>query len=77
MFKYVFTSGSNINVKTPPIKSIDEIKFTATQTADCIKSRFEYPNGLIIENEQYADKIIWITNKKIVLLENGVLGFED
>lgn len=77
MYTYTFTSGSNINVKTPKVNNIKEIKFNADQTAECIKSRFEYPNGLVIETEQYCDKIVWVTNKRIILLENGALGFED
>ncbi len=77
MYHYVFGIGSAINVKTPKVNSLDEIKKEIKQTAECISSHFEYPNGLIIDVIQTASKIEWTTNKRIILLEDGTLGFED
>lgn len=77
MFHYEFGIGSVINVKTPKVNSLDEIKKEFTQTANQISSHFEYPNGLILDIIQTASKIEWTTNKRIILLEDGTLGFED
>ena len=77
MYKYTFGIGSCITVKTPKINDLSDIKKSFEQTADCIKSHYEYPNGLILDVEQHPDQIIYISNKRIILLEDGTLGFEE
>lgn len=77
MYKYVFTTGSAISVKTPKVNNLDEVKKSFEQSVESIKSHLEYPNGLIIDTELYADKIIWLTNKRIILSEDGKLEFEE
>ncbi len=77
MYKYEFGIGSKINVKTPKVNNIKDIKFNSEQSSECIKSCYEYPNGLVLKIEQYADKIIWETNKKLILLDDGKFIFED
>lgn len=77
MYKYTFGVGSCINVKIPKVNSLDEVKKNIEQSADCIRSHFEYPNGLILDVEQTADCIKWSSNKRVILLEDGTLGFED
>lgn len=77
MYKYTFGVGTSVNVKTPEINSLDDVKKEIIQTADGFKAHFEYPNGLILDTEIRADKIEYISNKRIILLEDGTLGFED
>ncbi|MCI9434040.1 MAG: hypothetical protein HFI86_02025 [Bacilli bacterium] len=78
LYKYVFESSlGNLNVKTPKVEKFSDIKITIEKSKDCIHNHSEYPNGLIIDSTQYADKVIWMTNKRIILLSDGTLGFED
>ena len=77
MYKYTFGVGSCINVKTPKVDSLDDIKKTFEQSADCIKSHLEYPNGLVLDIEERPAQIIYVSNKRIILLEDGTLGFEE
>lgn len=77
MYHYSFKIGSCVSIKTPNVSNLNEIKKTFEQSADCIKTHFEYPNGLILDIKQTAELIEWTTNKRIILLEDGSLGFED
>lgn len=77
MYKYSFGVGTNLSIKTPKVNSLDDIKKTINQTADCITNHSEYPNGLIIDMIEYADKIEIISNKPIIENEDGSLKFED
>lgn len=75
MYKYLLTNGK-VNIKTPEVNSIDDIKRDITQTADCVTNHSEYPNGLIIDMIQHANKIEIISNKPIIENEDGSLSFE-
>ncbi len=77
MYHYTFGPGTCNNIKTPKVNSLDEIKKSINQTIDCIKTHLEYPNGLILDTEVWADKIEYTSNKRIIMLEDGTLGFED
>lgn len=78
MYTYTFTNtNGNLSIKTPHVDKFSDIKIELEKTDECIESHYEYPNGLILDITQYADKIIWVSNKRIILLENGSLGFED
>lgn len=78
LYKYVFdTNTGPINVKTPKVENFSDIKIEVTKSVDCIHNHSEYPNGLVWDITQYTDKIIWMTNKRIILLSDGTLGFED
>lgn len=75
MYKYIATS--NVNIKTPKVNSLSDIKITIKQTPECIKLHEEFPNGLILDITQYADKVEYVSNKKIIVAEDFSLIFED
>lgn len=77
MFTKTFPFGSDPEIKTPKVNSMNEVKVSSEQTANCIKSKYEYPNGLIFEIEQYFNKIILTSNKELVQLEDGTYTFKD
>lgn len=65
MFEYIFTPDNppgEINT-SDFCSNIQEIKQeTISQTQECIHRRSTYPNGFILEVEQYDKKIIFRTN---------------
>lgn len=71
MFEYINTGGE-FNINTPFCKDLSQVKTeTISQTPECIHFKSEYPNGFIIEYLEYADKIIFKTNKPLVKNANG------
>ena len=76
MYKYTLTSG-NINIKTPHVDNFSDIKIDKEQTSDYIKLHEEFPNGLMLDIIQYANKIEYISNKRIIVAEDFSLVFED
>lgn len=78
LYKYVFDANTGpINIKTPKVEKFSDIKIDVQKSIDCIHNHTEYPNGLVWDITQYADKTYWMTNKRIILLGDGTLGFED
>ena len=76
MYKYTLTGG-NITIKTPHVDNISDIKMTTEQTSEYIKRHEEFPNGLILDIFQYADRVEYISNKKIIVAEDFSLTYED
>lgn len=77
MYKYTFSGPWNINIKTPKVNSFADIKKEMNQFPDRIESHFEYPNGLILDTVTYADHIEYISNKKLIVLEDFSIAFEE
>lgn len=77
MYKYVFTGPGTLNIKTPQVNSVSEIKFSSNQYADHIESHFEYPNGLILDSITYPDRIEYTSNRRLVVLEDCSIAFEE
>lgn len=75
MFEYVFDSNNS------PQGSLDTSGFcndfsevkqeTLSHTPDCIHRRSTYPNGFILEVEQYNDKLIIRTNWELIPNPSG------
>lgn len=76
MFKYVQTSGT-VNIKTPMVDNFSDIKITTKQFADHIEEHCEYPNGLVFDRFQYSDRIEYISNKKLIVLDDFSIAFEQ
>lgn len=76
MYKYVFKTPGNVSIKTPYAK-ISDIKSSFNKFPDHIDSHFEYPNGLILDISQYADHTTYISNKKLIVLEDFSIAFEE
>lgn len=76
MYKYVLTSG-NVSIKTPKVNNFSDIKISIKQFPDHIENHSEYPNGLVLDMYEYADKIEYISNKKLIVLDDFSIGFED
>lgn len=76
MYKYILTSGT-VNIKTPKVDNFSDIKISTKQFADHIESHEEFPNGLVFDRTQYADRIEYISNKKLIVLEDFSIAFED
>ncbi len=75
MYKYIQTAGT-INIKTPAT-NMSEIKTSFKQFADHIERHSEYPNGLILDVVEYSDRIEYTSNKKLIVLEDFSIGFEQ
>ncbi len=76
MYKYVLNSGK-VNIKTPKVDKFTDIKISTKQFPDHIESHSEYPNGLILDIFEYADHIEYISNKKLIVLEDFSIAFEE
>lgn len=71
MFEYVFTEDKKIHTDGF-CKDFQEIKQEILKnTAECIHRRSTYPNGFIVEVEQYSSKIIIRTNWELVDNKDG------
>jgi hypothetical protein len=78
MYKYVVNSSvGHIFVKTPKVENFQDIKKDIVQKPDCIINHSIYPNGLDITTTQYSDKCEIVSNKRIIVLEDFTLSFED
>lgn len=72
MFEYVFTPETKSGTvdTTGFCDNFNEItQEILLDNPECIQKRSTYPNGFILETEQYADKIIIRTNWE--LFDNG------
>lgn len=76
MYKYVLSGPGSINIKAP-VNNISDIKFKSTQYPDHIESHFEYPSGLIFDTIICPNKVEYISNKKLIVLEDFSIAFED
>lgn len=77
MYKYVFSGPGTLNIKSPKVNSVSEIKSDMKQYADHIEGHFEYPNGLILDTVTYADRIEYTSNKRLIVLEDCSIAFEE
>lgn len=75
MYKYV--AYSDVRIKTPYVEKFSDIKISIEQTADRVYMHEEFPSGLILDIYQYADRIEYTSNKRIIADENLSLTFED
>lgn len=77
MYKYVFTGPGTLNIKTPKVNSFDEVKKSFKQFPDHIESHLEYPNGLILDTITYPDRVEYSSNKRLIVLEDCSISFEE
>lgn len=77
MYKYTFKGPGSISIKTPKVEKFSDIKIDLKQFPDHIENHSEYPNGLVLDMIEYADRIEYISNKKLVVLEDLSIAFED
>lgn len=77
MYKYVFAGPGTINIKTPHVDKFSDIKVNLKQFPDHIENHSEYPNGLILDVFEYADHIEYISNRKLIVLEDFSIAFEE
>lgn len=68
--------SGNIKFVIPNVTSMDQIKKSIVQTADCITTDLEYPNGLKLHIEQKAGNINITTNGKAIKNPDGTYSFE-
>lgn len=74
MYKYTFTGPGCINIKTPTAKNV---KTNIKQFADHIENHSEYDNGLILDIFEYPNKFEYISNKKLIVLDDFSIAFEE
>lgn len=77
MYKYVFKGPGTVNIKTPKINNISDIKTNFKQFPDHIEGHYEYPNGLILDTIAYSDRIEYTSNKRLIVLEDFSIAFEE
>ncbi|EGS9997877.1 hypothetical protein I9Y31_000052 [Clostridium perfringens] len=76
MFQYTFTNG-DFKINTPFCKDFSQVKNKIiSQSAECIHSISEYPNGFVIESLQYADKVVLKTNKDLIVNDDGSIDVQ-
>lgn len=71
-----FDLSGEVKIIIPDLKDMNDVKKEIIQSADCIKTHLEYPNGLILDFEQVAGKISLHCNKKIIKNDDGTFTFE-
>ena len=76
MYKYIL-HGGQVNVKTPHVENLSDILISSEQTSEYVKIHEEFPNGLVLDITQFPDKIEYVSNKRIIVLEDFSLAFED
>lgn len=77
MGEYVYTfAGTEAKIHTPFCSNLNEIINEFTQTPECIQTISKYPNGFVIEMNQYADMIIVKTNKRLLANQDGTFSVE-
>lgn len=77
MYHYVFKGPGKVNIKTPEVNSITDIKTSFKQFPDHIEGHYEYPNGLIFDTISYSNRIEYTSNKRLIVLEDFSIAFED
>ena len=77
MYKYTFSGPGKLNIKTPKVDNLEEIKKVFHQFPDHIESHLEYPNGLILDTITYADRIEYTSNRPLIVLEDCSIAFEE
>lgn len=77
MYKYTFSGPGKLNIQTPKVNNLDEIKKVFQQFPDHIESHLEYPNGLILDTVTYADRIEYTSNRPLIVLEDCSIAFEE
>lgn len=71
MFEYVFTQDNTVHTEGF-CKDFQEIKQEVLKsTPECSHRRSTYPNGFVVEAEQYCDKIIIRTNWELLKNDDG------
>lgn len=76
MYKNKYVFKKDIEIKTPcGAEDFSEIKKEISQTAEVIVNKSTYPNGVIIEIHQYADRIEVYSDSELKVNENGELTF--
>lgn len=71
MFEYEFKEVGTVNTDGF-CKDFKEIKQEILkQTPECIHRRSIYPNGFILETEQYSNKIVIRTNWELLKNDDG------
>lgn len=68
--------SGNVKFVIPNVANMNQIKKSVVQTADCIITDLEYPNGLKLHFEQRAGNIDVTTNGKPVKNPDGTYSFE-
>lgn len=74
MYKYVFTGVGSVNIKTP---NANNVKADIKQFADHVENHSTYDNGLILDIFQYPDRIEYNSNKRLIVLEDFSIAFEE
>ena len=79
MYEYIFKVGSEASIDTSSFcKDFKEIKHENISVApDCICMRSTYPNGFIVDVEEYADSIIIRTNRELIDGGNGAFNVSE
>ena len=70
MYTYIF-DGVGCKIHTPGISDFSQIKKEVVQTAGKIVNRSTYPNGLILEVEQTATRIVVYSNRQLIQNPDG------
>ncbi|GAA0103293.1 hypothetical protein UT300012_40100 [Paraclostridium bifermentans] len=72
MFEYLF--ASDFTVLTPFCTDIKQIKKETKVESGFIHDISIYPNGFIVENFQYPDKVIVKTNMELIDNNDGTFS---
>mgnify|MGYP003327898612 CR=1 FL=1 len=70
-YNYNVLPGESFNIKTPGVKSFDDIIKNIKSDGEVIINHSLYPNGFEIKMTQLANKIIISTNMELVKKDDG------
>lgn len=79
MYEYKIKSGSEFSIDTSSFcEDFKDIKHEKiSMDSGCICMRSTYPNGFIVDVEEYADKIILKTNRELINNGNGTFSVSE
>lgn len=72
MFEYTFNHcEGDFKILTPFANSMNDIKQEITQTSNCIRKKSTFPNGVVLDMEQYHDTVIVRCSNELVNNNDG------
>lgn len=76
MFEYIITSGE-LKIKTPFVKDFSSIKNEIEMMPNYTKTISTYPNGTVLELQQWSDKIIVKSPVELIKNEDGTFTLPE
>ncbi len=76
MFEYIIISGES-KINTPFVKNYSSIKNEVERLPNYIRTISTYPNGAVLELQQWTDKIIIKSTVELIKNEDGTFTLPE